>query len=101
MSEPYDSIMEGLQQCLAYEQGDKTQAREETAFCDKCGEYQPYSISAADETITIKGTTFSCVKMQAFCAACGSSIYVPWINDANVNAREEGYHKAKEGDMNE
>jgi len=32
MSEPYDSIMEGLQQCIAYEQGDKTQARAETVI---------------------------------------------------------------------
>lgn len=30
MSEPYDGIREGLQQCLSWEHGDKTQARSET-----------------------------------------------------------------------
>lgn len=66
----------------------------EAAFCIECGEKRPYRVSSSRDTIMVKGITFSYIEMQAFCTECGAPVYVPEINDANVEAREEGYRKA-------
>ena len=67
---------------------------QQTAFCIECGCEKPYAIKCTRETITIRGLTFSYVEMQAYCRCCGEPVYVPEVNDANVQARENGYRKA-------
>ena len=65
-----------------------------TAFCIECGCKVPYSVTNTRETITVRGLTFSYIELHAHCLTCGEPLYVPEINDANVQAREEGYRKA-------
>lgn len=65
-----------------------------TAFCTTCGCKVPFSVSSSRETITVRGLAFSYVELHAHCNQCGKLLYVPEINDENVESREEGYRKA-------
>ena len=66
-------------------------ANDMTAFCIARCYKQPYTIHSSGETITIRGVTFDYLEMSAHCQVCGAPVYVPEINNANVQAREEGY----------
>ena len=68
--------------------------RERTAFCLECGCTRSYTLQYSRERITVKGIEFVYTEIHAVCETCGSEIYVPEINDANVDAREDGYRKA-------
>lgn len=65
-----------------------------TAYCIKCGSKLPYSVYSSRETMTVKGVTFSYVEKHARCQCCGTNIYVPEINDENVQSLEDGFRKA-------
>ncbi len=67
---------------------------EQTAFCIECGCRVPYSVKVSRETVSVRGITFSYAEMTAYCKNCGEILYVPEINDANVQAREDEYRKA-------
>lgn len=64
------------------------------AFCVACGEHRQYTVNTTRETVTIKGTTFSYLEQSAHCITCGEEVYIPELNDANVQAREDAYRKA-------
>ena len=64
------------------------------AFCIECGEERDYNIRTELVEIEVNGVTFSYNEQSAFCAECGEELYVPEINDRNVEAREEAYRKA-------
>lgn len=66
----------------------------ETAFCEICGQNVPYSISEAEEDITVRGIAFSCKTKFAVCDKCGSFVYIPEINDENVDARNKAWQEA-------
>lgn len=63
-------------------------------FCTKCGQKVSYSIKTEIIELTIRGVTFNYAEMSANCGNCNQSVYVPEINDANVESREEAYRKA-------
>lgn len=65
-----------------------------TTFCIDCGCHQPFSVRDSREIITVRGLTFSYVESHAYCCNCGAEVYVPEINDANVNSSEEAYREA-------
>jgi uncharacterized phage-associated protein len=64
------------------------------AFCINCGNKMPYSVIENRIENTVKNTKFSYIEQAAKCTECGEEIYVPEINDANVEARETAYRKA-------
>ena len=64
------------------------------AYCIACGEDVPYKVITTRETITIRGITFSYLEQSAYCAKCGEALYVPELNDENVQAREDAFRKA-------
>lgn len=64
------------------------------AFCISCDEKTEYIIKACKRDITVKGVTFSYVHQTAYCTKCGDELYVPEINDENVQSREDAYRKA-------
>lgn len=66
----------------------------QTAYCVECGCEREYTISSSRETITVRDHTFSYIEMHAHCQTCGEEIYVPEINDENVQSREDGYRQA-------
>ena len=67
-----------------------------TVFCHECHERKPYRVMYSPKQLTIKGITFSYVEASAFCKTCGSKIYVPFVADANADARDKKYFRALE-----
>ena len=43
------------------------------------------------EETNVHGIAFNCLEHTAYCSVCGSELYVPIINDMNVQARENAY----------
>ncbi len=68
--------------------------RRMTAFCIACDEEVEYTVFAERVETVIRGVKISYVEVAAKCPVCGEEIYVPEINDANVQAREDAYRKA-------
>lgn len=64
------------------------------AYCIHCGEMREYKLKTSREETTVRGTTFSYLENTAFCTECGEEVYIPEINDMNVQAREDAYRKA-------
>ncbi len=67
-----------------------------TAYCFNCDAPQSFETMSSRETATVRGITFSYVEKRAFCSVCREEVYVPEINDENVQAREDAY-RAKVG----
>lgn len=67
--------------------------RRMTAFCIACGDDVEYTVFAERVETTVRGVKISYVEVAAKCPVCGDEIYVPEINDANVQAREDAYRK--------
>ncbi|MGN0994037.1 MAG: type II toxin-antitoxin system antitoxin SocA domain-containing protein [Butyricicoccus sp.] len=65
-----------------------------TTFCLHCGCYQPYKKVTARAENEIRNIRFSFVETLAFCSECGEEVYVPEVNDENVQSREDSYRKA-------
>lgn len=70
-------------------------------FCIECGRRTRYETNIGWETITVKGITFTYLRLTARCCVCGNEIYVPEVNDANVKARECAYKRSKYGSRKE
>lgn len=66
---------------------------DKTAFCVECGKKKAYTVISRREKITIRGTEFTYVEQTAYCADCKEEVYVPEINDQNVQAREDAYRE--------
>ena len=50
--------------------------------------------AAAEAASEVNGIKFSYVEGLALCKECGDELYVPDINDRNVQSREAAYRKA-------
>ena len=64
------------------------------AYCLNCDEKRAYKEKTTREEVTVRGITFSYPEHTAYCAECGSEVYVAEINDKNVQEREDAYRKA-------
>lgn len=64
------------------------------AFCINCNEKKEYEIKVCRREIKVRGVVFSYVHQTAYCTACNKEVYVPELNDANAQARKDGYRKA-------
>lgn len=65
------------------------------SYCIECNKEIPYSIDVYPSRITVRDITFDCDNIHAFCRKCGSEVYVPEINDMNVEIREKAYFEVK------
>jgi hypothetical protein len=63
------------------------------AFCINCGQYVSYSIATSQKEVEVRGKTFIYNKHFAICNKCGKEIYVPEINDINVETIKECYKR--------
>jgi len=81
------------------------QLEKKEVFCIECGDYKQFAVKTTREEITVRGVTFSYLEQSAYCSECGEEVYVPEINDINVQAREDAYRKASRlitvGEVNE
>ena len=64
------------------------------AYCISCDEKTEYIVKACKRDIIVKGVAFSYVHQTAYCTKCGDELFVPEINDENVQSREDAYRKA-------
>jgi len=62
----------------------------EFAFCQECREYVPFFISDKEEVWERGGVSFGIILAVARCNKCGGDIYLPEIEDLNLeNLRKE------------
>ena len=59
-----------------------------TAFCINCDCWRKYKKEREEVTVTVRGLCFSYAETKAVCENCNEELYVPEINDINVQARE-------------
>lgn len=64
------------------------------AFCYNCTEKEPYYIMSRRTDVSVRGITFSYVEQVAICQKCDEEVYVPEVNDANVQSKEDAYRRA-------
>lgn len=64
-----------------------------TAFCLNCGCNRAYKKTTVRSETEVRGVKFGFVETIAACEECGSEVYVPEVNDENVDARENAYRK--------
>lgn len=64
-------------------------------FCCTCRDFTDYDTSSSPRTITVRGVTFTYPHQSAYCTKCLSEVYVPELNDENVEAKEAAYRKAQ------
>ena len=50
--------------------------------------------AVAEADLEVDDSKFSYVEALALCKECGDELYVPDINDRNVQSREAAYRKA-------
>lgn len=62
------------------------------AFCLNCGKERNYHISRRLVKLKVRGVEFTAPQYESFCTGCGREVYVPSINDMNVELRLR-YHK--------
>ena len=63
-------------------------------FCINCGGERQYTVKSNRRELTIRGIKFSFVEHIAYCTDCNEEVYVPEINDENVQAKEDAYREA-------
>ena len=68
--------------------------RRMTVFCIQCGKDVVYTVCAKRVETIIRDVKISYVELTAKCPVCGEEVYVPEINDANVQSREDAYRTA-------
>lgn len=59
-----------------------------TRYCEYCGDMVEYSTGHRPDTISIHGFDVHYEECYATCNECGHEIYVPELNDANIEAIE-------------
>lgn len=65
-----------------------------TVFCISCGCKRSYAITSQKVENTIRDISFEYVEMIAHCTECGEELYVPEVNDSNVESQENAYREA-------
>lgn len=66
----------------------------QTAFCINCGCKNKYMEAVAEADLEVDDIKFSYVEALALCKECGDELYVPDINDRNMQSRETAFRKA-------
>lgn len=63
-------------------------------YCVNCCEPREYEVSTRPAKGKYRKIDYEFAEQVAICKTCGSEIYVPELNDANVEAAEAAYKKA-------
>lgn len=63
------------------------------AFCEICRNDTAYKVTETSLCGTLKGETYYYQGKEARCMACGSLVYVPEINDANLKSLYDSYRR--------
>lgn len=60
-------------------------------YCYLCDQINKVTIKKEEEIHTIKGTQVKCEIENAYCGQCGSRVYIPALNDANLDCMDHAY----------
>jgi hypothetical protein len=63
------------------------------AFCEECRDEVEYAVTEVPMVGTIKGVEYHYTGKEARCIGCGTRIYVPEINDSNLEALYDVYRQ--------
>ena len=66
-----------------------------TAYCIHCDCRVEYCLKSQRLALDIRGIVITYDELVAYCSKCGAELYVPEINDANVEVRKATYEMAK------
>lgn len=62
-------------------------------YCYLCDQMNDVIIQSEEESHTIKGTSVHCEVKNAYCQQCGSKVYIPALNDANLERMDYAYRE--------
>ena len=62
-------------------------------FCEQCRDFRTYTVTEVELSGTLEGKTYKYIGKKARCTTCGKLIWVPEINDSNLDALYEVYHR--------
>ena len=68
--------------------------KRKTAFCIACDEDVEYMMFTERVETVVRGAKIRYVEVAAKCPVCEEELYVPEVNDVNVQARENAYRNA-------
>ena len=68
--------------------------RRMTAFCIECDEDVEYTMFTERVETVVRGAKIRYVEVAAKCPVCEEELYVPEVNDVNVQARGDAYRNA-------
>ena len=60
-------------------------------FCPYCGTERDYKVWSNFAHLVVRGKHIGYQELSGICEVCGHELYVPWINDTNVERREQAY----------
>ena len=63
------------------------------ALCLNCGEYTEFGVVDVQTTTEFEGRTFTYTRKIALCKKCGQEVYVPEINEENLDLIRFAYCK--------
>lgn len=64
------------------------------SFCVACKDYTEYELHQRDAILKVRGVTFMYTDTTAVCTCCNLPMYVPEVNDLNVETKEKAYTAA-------
>lgn len=67
---------------------------EKRPFCLNCGRHVGYKIETKLDEYEIRGVLIRYHEVVAVCSRCSQEVYVPMVNDINVDSREAAYFAA-------
>lgn len=63
-------------------------------FCPKCGYSVEYFIREQVDTMKVRDVEFTYWEAKAYCDNCHTHIYIPWVQDLNVERRRKAFYKS-------
>ena len=66
-----------------------------TAYCIYCDRRVEYCLKSQRVALDIRGIAITYDELVAYYSKCGAELYVPEINDVNVEVRKATYEMAK------
>lgn len=66
-----------------------------TNYCIMCRSFCEYDVMSRKDTIDIRGVKVEYDEAYAICRKCGNEVYIPEINDSNIDTISKAFGKTK------
>ena len=68
------------------------------AFCICCSRLVDYNVQERSVDIDYTGVKFAYEELYGVCKVCGEELYIPLLNDENIDRRTAAFNKAVRGE---